>query len=381
MANKELKMHGENIQHPQLESAEFALPSYSYRQLIWRRFRKNRLGVIGALVIILLYVLVIFADFFAYYPITQRHASYASTPPQQIHFRDSREFSLRPFVYGVETSRDPETLRKLYSENKSEKYYIRFFVRGYSYRLLGVISTDIHLFGVDEPGTAFIFGTDSFGRDMYARVLAGGRVSLSVGLFGVLLSVVIGTIVGVASGYYGGTIDLVVQRAIEIIRSFPQIPLWMTLSAALPPDWPSTRVYFGIVTILALIGWTGLAREVRGKVLALREHDLTMSAKAIGINDWLIITRHLLPSTLSHVIVVATLAIPGTILAESALSYLGLGIKPPMTSWGVLLQDAQRVSVLAIQPWLIIPVIFIIVSVLAFNFMGDALRDAADPYM
>ena len=353
---------------------------YSYWRLAWMKFRINKLGVAGGVILLLLYFVVVSAEFFSWYPIDERHPDYIVAAPQRVRFRDEGGFSLRPFVYGLQESRHPETRRLTYTEDLAVKYPVRLLVRGFEYKVLGLFPSRLHLFGVDEPGVIFVLGTDSFGRDLFARILGGGRVSLSIGLFGVALSVFIGTIVGIASGYYGGTVDLLMQRVIEIIRTFPDIPLWMVLAAALPPTWPSTSVYFGIVTLLALIGWTGLARQVRGKVLALREHDLTMAAKAIGINDWLIITRHLLPSTLSHIIVVATLAIPGTIIAESALSFLGLGIKPPMTSWGVLLRDAQKVSVLSAQPWLITPVFFIIVSVLCFNFMGDALRSAADPF-
>jgi peptide/nickel transport system permease protein len=259
-------------------------------------------------------------------------------------------------------------------------YPVRFFVHGYRYKLLGLIPTDIHLFGVDEPGTFFLFGTDGLGRDLLSRIIEGGRVSLTVGLVGVALTIFLGAALGTASGYFGGMTDNIMQRVIELLMSFPDIPLWAAFAAALPPDWSSLKRFFAISVILSLVRWTSLARQVRAKVLAYREMDYTMAAKAAGGSDRRIIFVHMLPNAASHIIVVASLGIPGMILAETALSFLGLGILPPMVSWGTLLQSAQQVNVILQYPWLMIPGFFVIVAVLAFNFVGDGLRDAVDPY-
>ena len=253
-------------------------------------------------------------------------------------------------------------------------------MRGERYRLWGLIETDRHLFGVAAPGVIYLLGTDDLGRDMLARVLHAGRISLSIGLLGVAFSFVLGLLFGGLSGYYGGAVDLVIQRVVEFLISIPQIPLWMALSAALPANWPPLRVYFGITLILSIVGWTGLARVVRGKLLELRESDFVMAARVAGALDGAIIRRHLLPSFMSYLIVSLTLAVPGMILGETALSFLGLGLRPPVVSWGVLLQKAQNLRTVALHPWLLIPAGFVVVTVLAFNFLGDGLRDAADPY-
>jgi len=273
-----------------------------------------------------------------------------------------------------------ETLQKIYSEDKIKKYPIHFFAHGEKYKMWNLFPMDIHLFGVKDRGVIFLLGTDRMGRDMFSRILYGARISLSIGLVGVFLSLVIGLALGGISGYLGGVTDTILQRVIEVLRSFPTIPLWMALSAAVPPQWPPLRVYFGITVILSFIGWTGLARVVRGKLLALREEDYAMAAKIAGCKDMRIIGRHLLPGFLSYIIVSMTLSIPGMILGETSLSFLGLGLRPPITSWGVLLKEAQNVRTVALHPWLMIPVIFVIITVLAFNFLGDGLRDAADPY-
>ncbi|NOZ28647.1 MAG: ABC transporter permease [Chloroflexi bacterium] len=350
-------------------------------QLTWRRFLRNRLAVGGGIVLILFYLMIIFADFLAPYDYLKIQEDYIFMPPQRIHFIDREgNFHLRPFVYGVETTLDMENLEWIHKPDYSKKYFVRFFVRGRPYKLLGLFPTDVHLFGVDEPGTIFLFGTDRVGRDMLSRIIFGGRVSLTVGLIGVALTIFFGSALGTASGYFGGMTDTIMQRVIELLMSFPTIPLWAALAAALPPDWSTVKRYFAISIILSLVGWTGLARQVRAKVLAYREMDYTSAARAAGASDWRIIFVHMLPNALSHIIVVATLSIPGMILAETALSFLGLGIQPPMVSWGVLLEDAQTVSVVVQHPWLMIPGLFVIVAVLCFNFVGDGLRDAADPF-
>jgi peptide/nickel transport system permease protein len=350
--------------------------------LIWRRFLRSRLAVGGSIVLIVLYLTVVVAtEFVAPYDFSAKDEDYIFRPPQVPRFVDQQgRFHLRPFVYGMETTLDTETFTYVHKPVYSEIYPIGFFVRGHPYKMWGLIPGDIHLFGVSEPGTLFIFGADSMGRDLFSRVLYGGRVSLTLGFVGVTLMILLGSALGTASGYFGGMVDTIMQRIIEFLMSFPTIPLWAALAAALPPDWSSIKRYFAISVILSLIGWTGLARQVRAKVLSYREMDYTVAARAVGGSDWRIVFVHMLPNALSHIIVVATLRIPGMILAETSLSFLGLGILPPMTSWGALLRDAQYVSVILQHPWLLIPGFFVIVAVLCYNFVGDGLRDAVDPF-
>ena len=350
-------------------------------QLMGRRFRSHKLALIGAAVLVVLYVTTLLGEFSAPYDSFRRFADYPFAPPQRLRFIDQGRVSLRPFVYGYERFRDPESLRWRFTVDRSLRYPLSFFVHGDEYFVLGLFATDLHLFGVaGEEAHVFLFGTDKLGRDMFSRNIRAARISLTIGLVGVTISFILGCILGGISGYYGGAVDTLIQRVIEFLISIPSIPLWMALAASLPNDWPPIRVYFGITIILSVISWTGLARVVRSKLLELREADFVMAAKIAGAREAQIVRRHLLPSFLSYLIVSLTLSIPAMILGETALSFLGIGIQPPALSWGALLQSAQNVRSVALAPWLFIPGLFIVVTVLAYNFVGDGLRDAADPY-
>ncbi|MCL4858201.1 MAG: ABC transporter permease [Caldilineaceae bacterium] len=355
----------------------------SYWQLMWWRFLKHRMAVISAVIIFVLYWVAAFCEFVAPYDPEYSFVQYQLAPPSRVRVIDS-EGNLRwPFIYGVELTRDPETLRRIYTEDTSQIHPIRFFVQGSDYKLWNRIPMNMRLFGIDagevERGV-FLLGADRLGRDVFSRISFGARISLTIGLVSVVVSLVLGIVLGGLSGYYGGTIDNLIQRLIEFIRSVPEIPLIMGLGAALPADWPITRLYFGITLVLSVIGWTGLARVVRGRFLSLREEDFVMAARLAGSSQMRVIFRHMLPSFLSHIIASLTLAIPAIILAETGLSFIGLGLRAPAISWGVLLQEAQNVRSMAFAPWVLTPAIAVIVSVLAFNFLGDGIRDAADPY-
>lgn len=356
--------------------------SLTQGQLMWRRFLRNRLAVAGSIVLILMYITMVIAPgFFSTYDFTEQRADYIFAPPQIPRFFDEEgRFHFRPFVYGLKTELNLETFEWVHTVDTSQKYPIYFFVRGSKHKILGFIPSDLHLFGVEKPGTFFLAGTDDLGRDMYSRMLHGGQISLTVGLVGVMLTLILGSVLGTVSGYYGGTVDTVIQRLVELLQSFPDIPLWAALAAAVPPEWPPDKVFFSISVILSLRNWTGLARQVRAKILAFREEDYALAAQAMGASDRRIILVHMLPNALSHIIVAATLSVPGMILAETSLSFLGLGIQPPVVSWGVLLQNAQQVSVVLERPWLLLPGLFVVFAVLSYNFLGDGLRDAADPY-
>jgi len=350
-------------------------------QLAWWRFRKHRMAIISVVVLFLLYMVAVFCEFVAPNNPYEYNRSYVYAPPNQLRFADEEGFSLRPFVYGYAMERDPETYRMVFTPNPEEKHYLRFFVQGAEYKLWGLIPSRIHLFGIDsEEAPFYLLGADRMGRCLFSRIVYGARISLSIGLVGVFTSMILGTLLGGISGYYGGMVDMAVQRLIELLISVPSIPLWMGLSAALPPDWPPVNVYFGITVILSLIGWAGLARVVRGRFLSLREEEFVMAARVCGASEMRIITRHLVPSFLSHLIASLTLSIPRMILGETSLSFLGVGLRPPVISWGVLLQEAQNFRSVALAPWLLLPGAFVVAAVLTFNFIGDGLRDAADPY-
>ena len=353
------------------------------RQLMFIRFRKNKLAVLGFWLLVLIYLSVLFAPMIAPYDRFHRFNKQLYLPPRDIQIRGDDGSWRRPFVYAVTVETNKETFTRDFVEDRSQEYPIQFFVKGDPYKLWGLFEMDWHLFGVEnveEVGPVFLLGGDKFGRDIFGRVLFGGRISLSLGLVGVSISLFIGLLLGGLSGLYGGVVDNVIQRLIEFIRSIPTIPLWMGLAAALPADWPQIYIYLGITIILSLIGWTTLARVVRGKFLSLRDEDFVLAAQSAGANQWYLIWQHLVPSFMSYVLVDITLAIPNMILGETALSFLGLGLVSPAISWGVMLKDAQQVVEIAIHPWILWPAMFVIVTVLAFNFIGDGLRDAADPY-
>lgn len=355
----------------------------SYWQLMWWRFLRHRLALVSAVIVLLLYTVAAFCEIVAPYDPEETFAKYKLVPPTRLHFFDEAGNWQGPFVYQIIRDRDKETLRSIYTEDKSVIYPVKFWVEGTEYKLWGLWPMKTRLFGLDvehsEQGI-FLLGGDRLGRDLFSRLCYGARISLTIGLVSVIISLVLGIFLGGISGYYGGAIDNTVQRLIEFIRSVPEIPLVMGLAAALPADWPVVRLYFGVTVVLSFIGWTGLARVVRGRFLSLREEDFVMAARLSGASEQRIIFRHMLPSFLSHIIASLTLAIPAIILSETGLSFIGLGLRAPAISWGVLLQEAQNVRSMALAPWVLTPGIAVVITVLAFNFLGDGIRDAADPY-
>ena len=349
-------------------------------KLVWWKFRKHKLALISGVIVILIYLVALFVEFLAPFPSDKTNSKYLYAPPQTLHFFDENgKFSLN--VSGYTSKIDPVALRRTFVVDPTKKVPVRFFVEGFSYKLFGIFPSNRHLIGpVDAAEPIYLLGADRLGRDLLSRLIMGTRISMSIGLIGVFLSLVLGILLGGISGYYGGKIDNLIQRLIEFLRSIPSIPLWMGLAAALPTNMPPLQVYFGITIILSLIGWTGLARVVRGRFLSLREEDFVMSARLDGQSEIGIILFQMLPAFTSHIIAAITLAIPGMILSETSLSFLGLGLREPVVSWGVLLQDAQDIRAIATAPWLLVPALAVILSVLTLNFLGDGLRDAADPY-
>ena len=353
-------------------------------QLMWRRFLKHRVAVVSGIVLLFFYTTAGFAEFLSMGDPAAGTHRYHLLQPQTIHWFDDGGFN--PHVKALEGSRDPRTQRKVYEVLPDENIPLGFFVRGFEYKLLGLFKTDRHLMGFADPEVyeerpaPYVLGSDAVGRDQYSRLFIASRISLTIGLVGVMLAFVLGVSLGALSGYYGGWVDQVIQRMIEVLTSIPTIPLWMGLAATIPRDWSVIRVYFAITVILSIISWTGMARVVRGRFLSLREEDFVMAAHLAGASQGRIIFRHMVPVFASHIIAAATLAIPGMIITETALSYLGLGLRPPAVSWGVMLQQAQNVQTVALFPWLMFVAIPVIIVVLAFNFFGDGMRDAADPY-
>jgi peptide/nickel transport system permease protein len=357
--------------------------------LIKARFQKHRLAVIALYLISLLYFLALFAGFFAPYSQFRRSAAFSYAPPQVPRFSLQEGF----YVPAVRSQQDPVTLKRTYVTDHTEKVPLGFLVKGEPYRIFWLFESERRFFGVDheawskghadpesEPPSFHLLGADRYGRDILSRVLFGSRISLSIGLVSICITFMLGSLIGGISGYVGGTVDTLIQRLIEIINSFPHLPLWMAIAAIVPSDWPPLRIYFSITIVLSFLNWTGLARVVRGKILSLREEDYAVAARLLGASHGRVLFRHLLPGFTSHIIVTLTLSIPGMILGETALSFLGLGLRPPIVSWGVMLQDCLNLQVVADYPWHLMPVVLIIMTVLSFNFLGDGLRDAADPY-
>ncbi len=350
-------------------------------KLVWWRFKRHRLAVISGALLLVIASVALAPAFFSTQDPNETNATGSFIPVQRLHLFDEGRF--RPFVFGVVGQRNPETLRMEWAIDESVKIPVRFFAEGYPYKILGLIPARRHLVGVVNPedeGSIHLLGTDRLGRDQWSRLMYGTQVSLSIGLVSVFLSIFLGILLGGISGYFGGLVDLVIQRTIELLQSLPPIPIWMALTAAMPRDWSVEQVYFAITVILSLIGWTTLGREVRGRFLSLREEDFVVAARLSGCGQMRIIFRHMLPAFTSHIIAASTLAIPVMIINETFLSFLGLGLRPPAISWGVLLQEAQNLQSIALAPWLLLPGLAVIITVLALNILGDGLRDAADPY-
>ncbi len=367
------------------------IATLSQWQLIRLRFRKHKLAVFSLQILVCLYLVALAAPFFAPYSLDSKDLDYAYAPPQMPRW----SFEHGWHTYGVYQEQDPVTLKNQYIQDRDIHVPLGFFVRGDSYTIIGNWKGSLRFFGVDlnkaeargllddteafYPGF-FLTGTDRYGRDIFSRLIYGSRISLSIGLFSIFIAFILGVSIGGISGYLGGKVDIFIQRVIEVLNSFPHIPLWLAIGAVLPQSWSSLQVYFAITMVLSFLNWTGLARVVRGKILALREEDYAVAARLLGANHGRILFRHLIPGFTSHIIVTLTLSVPGMILGETALSFLGLGLRPPIVSWGVMLQDCLNLQVVANYPWMLMPVIAIIITVLSFNFLGDGLRDAADPY-
>ncbi len=364
-----------------ISKAEERVSVASNWQLVWWRFKKNRLAVLSAVILMFFYIIVLVPDFFSTQDPEATEARLAFIPAQALNLLD--ESGIHPWVPAVVGTRNPVTLRMEWQIDPAKKVYVRLLAPGFKYSIFGLLHTDIHLLGLADAQSEdkiYLLGTDRMGRDQWSRMMYGTRTSMTVGLVAVALSVILGVLLGGISGYFGGVIDLIIQRLIELLQSLPTIPIWLAMTAALPQNWRPDQVFFAITIILAFIGWTTLGREVRGRFLSLREEDFVLAADLAGCSRLRIITRHMVPAFMSHIIATSTLAIPVMIISETSLSYLGLGIRPPAISWGVLLQEAQNIQTIAQAPWLLVPGLFVILAVLAFNLVGDGLRDAADPY-
>lgn len=370
------------------EGDDAAAPEFKSRsqgEMIWRSFRRHKIGQIGSVLIIIFLVWAVFAEFFAPYHYATQFREYSFAPPSTLHFRSEDGFTIRPFIYKAVRGFDPETYEASFVPDTTQKYFVRFFVRGYDYKMLGLFKTNVHFFGARaEDGSEvpiFLLGTDNFGRDLFSRASVGGRVSLAVGPLVILFAYPIAIVMGGVSGYYGRGVDMLMQRIGEVFQAIPGLPILLAMGAALGGlGLSSVQVFLGIIISLALISWAGLARVIRGQVLAIRSMDFVIAGRAAGAGDMRIILRHIIPNVTSYLVVAATLTIPGMMLTEAALSFLGFGIREPMTSWGQLLNAATNISGIEQHPWLLVPGVFIVISVLAFNFVGDALRDAVDPY-
>lgn len=356
-----------------------AFSKASQFKLMWWQFKQHKLALCSGAFLLFVYLSIVICEFLAPYNLHTRNVESIYTPPQSIHLFHDGEF-VGPFVYGRAMSLDMDNLKRVYSDVPTDVQKLRFFCRGDGYRFWGLFDSNVHLVCPAEGGQMYLLGTDRLGRDVLSRIIYGARISLTIGLLGVAMSFVLGIVIGGLAGYRGGVFDLIVQRIIEVLQSIPSIPLWLALAAIMPVTWSPILVYLGITIILGLLDWTGLARAVRSKLLALREEDYVLAAQLMGASTPRIIGRHLIPGFMSHLIASATLTIPGMILGETALSFLGLGLRPPITSWGILLTEARSVSVIALYPWLLLPTVPVVLVILAFNFFGDGLRDAADPF-
>lgn len=356
-----------------------AVAQASQFQLMWWQFRRHKMALASGIFLILIYLMITISEFLSPYNLHTRNIDFIYSPPQTLRFMHEGAF-VGPFVYGQRMTLNMDNLKRVYTDDTSDVQKLRFFCRGDAYKFWGLFKSDVHLVCPAEGGQFFFLGTDRLGRDMLSRILYGARISLTIGALGVMMSFVLGIVIGGLAGYHGGWFDLIVQRVIEVLQSIPSIPLWMALAAIIPVTWSPIFVYIGITIILGMLDWTGLARAVRSKLLALREEDYVLAAQVMGAGSTRIIRRHLIPGFMSHLIASATLTIPGMILGETALSFLGLGLRPPITSWGILLTEARSINIIALYPWLLYPVVPVVLVILAFNFLGDGLRDAADPY-